>query len=458
MPAQRQLHLNLNFLNAGTHSAAWLWPDGDPAAFVDPAYYVKVARIAERGTFDAIFLADHPTFPDRSDFRPFQALEPTILLATIAAATEHIGLIATVSSTYNDPFNIARRFATLDQVSGGRAGINIVTTADRSAAFNFGLEQHVAHAQRYERAVEFADVLTALWDSWADDALVGDKTAPVFVDPARVRRIDHRGPHFAVRGPSTVPRSPQGRPLIVQAGGSDDGLELAARHAEAVFTAAHTLDRAKAYAEKLRARTASVGRPADAIRILPGLVTIIGGTEAEAKRREEELWDLAPLEQGVRWIAGLLQVDAARLTLDKPLPDDLTVPTDGMTTFAAEALAKGRRDNLTVRELIRSQGAGGTNHRTVVGSPEQIAETIETWFASGDIAGFNLMPDVLPSGLEAFVDHVVPILRRRGIFRAAYEGRTLRDHFGLPRAERRPASVSPVETPEGRKPELAASA
>jgi len=458
MPARRQLHLNLNFLNAGTHGAAWLWPGSDPGAFVDPAYYVKVARIAERGTFDAIFLADHPTFPERSDFRPFQALEPTVLLATIAAATEHIGLIATVSSTYNDPFNIARRFATLDLVSGGRAGINIVTTADRSAAYNFGSEEHVAHAQRYERAVEFADVLTALWDSWADDALVGDRAAPVFIDPARVRRIDHNGRHFSVRGPLNVPRSPQGRPLIVQAGGSDDGLELASRHAEAVFTAAHTLDRAKAYAEKLRARTAAVGRPADAIRILPGLVTIIGGTEAEAKRREEELWELAPLEQGVRWIAGLLQVDAKRLTLDEQLPDDLTVPADGMTTFAAAALEKARREKLTVRELIRSQGAGGTNHRTVVGSPEQIAETIETWFAAGDIAGFNLMPDVLPSGLEAFVDHVVPILRRKGIFRTAYEGHTLRDHFGLPRAERSAARSGRRDTGEARRPALAASA
>jgi FMN-dependent oxidoreductase (nitrilotriacetate monooxygenase family) len=433
MPPNRRLHLNLNFLSVGTHAAAWLWPGVAADSFVDPNYWIETARLAERGTFDAIFLADHPSMPERSDFRPFQALEPSIVLTAIAAATRHIGLIATISSTYNEPYNIARRFASLDIVSGGRAGINIVTTADKTSAFNFGLDLPIEHATRYDRAIEFTDVVKALWDSWQDDALVGDKSTAKFIDRARIHPIQHRGRYFQVRGPLNVPRSRQGHPVVVQAGGSNDGLELAARHAEAVFTAAHTLEDSVAYATKLRARAEALGRPPGSILILPGLVTIIGSTEAEARRREEELNALAPLEQGLLWISGLLGIDASRFDLDQPLPDHVAVPQDGMTTFARGAIAKARHQNLTLRQLIRSQGGGGNNHRAVIGTPEQIADSIETWFRAGAADGFNLMPDVLPSGLEIFVDQVVPLLRRRGIFREAYEGDTLRDHFGLDR-------------------------
>jgi FMN-dependent oxidoreductase (nitrilotriacetate monooxygenase family) len=444
MAPPRRLHLNLNFLSAGSHAAAWLWPGNRPEAFVDPAYLVDVARLAERGTFDAVFLADHPSMPDRSDFRPFQALEPSIVLTTIAAATRHIGLIGTISSSYNAPYNIARRFASLDIISGGRAGINVVTTADKSVAFNFGSERAADHATRYDRAIEFTDVVKALWNSWQDDALVGDKAASRFIDRARVHPAHHLGRYFQVRGPLNVPRSRQGHPVIVQAGGSDDGLELAARHAEAVFTAAHTQEDSRAYVSRLRARAEALGRPAGSVVVLPGLVTIIGGTEAEAKRREEELNALAPLEQGLAWISGLLQIDATRYDLDAPLPDTLAVPADGMTTFARGALAKARRQKLTLRQLIRSQAGGGSNHRAIVGTPEQIAASIEEWFLSGAADGFNLMPDVLPSGLEAFVEHVVPLLRRRGIFRNAYEGETLRDHLGLPRPEWAPPAGGEV--------------
>jgi len=434
MPApDRKLHLNLNFLSAGSHGAGWRWPGAAPDSFVDPAALVAIARLAERGTFDAVFLADQPSMPERSDFRPFQALEPTITLATIAASTRHIGLIATISSTYNAPYNIARRLASLDIVSGGRAGINVVTTADRTVAGNFGLEQAIAHATRYDRAIEFTDVLKKLWNSWQDDALVGDKAAGLFIDSTRIHPAQHRGEYFQVRGALNVPRSRQGHPVILQAGGSDDGLELAARHAEAVFTAAHTQEDSLAYARRLRARAVALGRPADAVLILPGLVTIIGGTETEAKLREAELAELVPIEFGLLWIGGLLQIDASRLDLDAPLPETLRVPDDGITTFARGALAKARRQNLTLRQLIRSQGGGGTNHRPVVGTPEQIAATIEDWFRAGAADGFNVMPDVLPSGLESFVEHVVPLLRRRGIFREAYEGETLRDHFGFSR-------------------------
>jgi FMN-dependent oxidoreductase (nitrilotriacetate monooxygenase family) len=435
MPGAKQLHLNLNFLNAGTFASAWRWPQSTPSDYADVQYYVRVAQLAERGTFDSIFLADFPALSDRPEYRPFQSLEPTITLATIAAATKHIGLIATASSTYNEPYNIARRFATLDHASGGRAGLNIVTTADRQAGRNFGISQPPAHRARYERAAEFADVVKALWDSWEDDALVGDKQTARFVDTNKVHPIRHSGPHFSVEGALNVPRPPQGRPIVVQAGGSDDGKDFAARHADAVFSVAHTLPDAIEYARDLRARLIAYGRAANDILIFPGLVTVIGGTEAEARRREQELWELVPIEYGLARLAGILQVDLATLKLDEPLPADLALPVDGMQTFFKGALALAERGRLTVRQLIRAQG-GGTGHRIIVGTPEQIADNIEEWFRSGAVAGFNVMPDVIASGLDAFVDHVVPLLRRRGIFRQSYAGTTLRDHFGLGRPTR----------------------
>jgi FMN-dependent oxidoreductase (nitrilotriacetate monooxygenase family) len=429
----RQLHLNLNFLNAGTHAAAWRWPGNDPRAFIDIGYCTRMAQLAEEGTFDAIFLADFPAVPKHPEFRPYQALEPTVVLASIAAATRRIGLIGTISSSYNEPYNIARRFATLDHVSQGKVGINIVTSADKGSAVNFGLDAPIAHAVRYERAIEFTDVLGALWDSWDDDALVADAESGLFIDPARVHAIGHQGRFFTVQGPLNVPRSPQGRPVVIQAGGSDDGLELAARHADAVFIVAHTQDSATSYGGRLRARAAQFGRAPQDILVLPGLITVIGSTEEEALRREEALWQLSSLEQGIDWLQGLLQTDLSQLDPDAPLPEGLSVPTDGIQTFAREALTKARRDKLTLRQLIRSQGSGSTNHRSIVGTPQAIADEIETWFRSGAVDGFNLMPDVLPSGLQDFVEQVVPLLRSKGIFRTHYEGTTLREHFGLAR-------------------------
>lgn len=437
--AGRQLHLNVNTLNSGFYSSAWRAPSGDPRAFVDVAHYVRVAQIAERGTFDAIFLADVPSFSDRPDLRPFQALEPTIVLAHVAAATEHLGLIGTASTSYNDPYNLARRFASLDLASNGRVGWNIVTTADPAASRNFGADTVDAHAERYGRAAEFADVVTALWDSWEDEAFVGDKASGHFVDTAKVHAIDHRGRHFSVRGPLNVPRSRQGRPVLVQAGGSADGQRLAAQHAEAIFSVAHTLQDALDFSSSIRTQARAFGRGGEDIVILPGLATIIGSTEAEARRREEELWALSPGDYGLRRVAGILKVDPASLDLDAPLPP-LTRPADGMQTFFDALVEAAERDQLTVRQLIRKFG-GSTGHRVLVGTPEAIADDIETWFRAGAVDGFNLMPDVLPEGLEVFVDHVVPLLRRRGLFRTHYTGRTLREHFGLARPASRFASA-----------------
>ncbi len=326
-PQRRQLHLNVNILHSGFVPSAWRIDDADPRAFVDVSHYVRIARIAEAAKFDAVFLADNASIVDQIDFRPITALEPTIVLASIAAATARIGLIGTASTSYNEPFNLARRFASLDHVSGGRAGWNVVTTADAGSARNFGLDAAPDHAARYARAAEFVDVVKALWDSWDDDALVGDKASGRFVDTAKVRPIAHRGTHFRVHGPLNLPRPPQGHPVLVQAGGSADGRAFAARHAQAVFSASQSFDEALAFARALKAAAAGCGR--GDIMVLPGLTTIVGATEADALRRRDELVDLIPLRYGLNRLAGTLGVPVERLAPDAPLPDDLALPDGG---------------------------------------------------------------------------------------------------------------------------------
>jgi FMN-dependent oxidoreductase (nitrilotriacetate monooxygenase family) len=433
----RRLHLNVNILHSGFVPSAWRLAEADPRAFVDVAHYVRVAQLAESAKFDAVFLADNAAIVDQIDFRPITALEPTVLLASIAAATSHIGLIGTASTSYNEPYNIARRFATLDHVSGGRAGWNAVTTADLASARNFGREAVPDHAGRYARADEFTTVVKALWNSWEDDAFVGDKAAGIFVDTAKVRAIEHRGAYFDVQGPLNLPRSRQGHPVVVQAGASADGRAFAARHAEAVFSASQSFEESAAYRQDLNARAAAFGR--EGVKVLAGLTTIIGATEAQALRRRDALIDQIPWRYSLNRLAGTLGVDVARRDLDAPLPADLALPSggNGNHTFFHATIAQARYHRYTVRQLIRSL-AGGTGHRVIVGTPEQIAASIAHWFEGGAVDGFNLMPDVLPDGLRDFVEGVVPLLRRRGLFRSEYEGTTLREHLGLaqPRAVR----------------------
>ncbi|RYF13569.1 MAG: LLM class flavin-dependent oxidoreductase [Comamonadaceae bacterium] len=433
-PRPRQLHLNANILHSGFVPSAWRLPGADPRAFSDVAHYVRVAQLAERARFDAVFLADNAAIVDQIHFRPITALEPTVLLASVAAATTHIGVIGTASTSYNEPYNIARRFATLDHVSGGRAGWNVVTTADLPSARNFGHDAVPDHARRYARASEFTDVVKALWDTWEDDAFIGDQASGRFIDPAKVHAIAHRGEFFAVQGPLTLPRSPQGHPVLVQAGGSADGRELAARHAEAVFSASQSFEESLAYGRALKARAAELGRGPDAVKVLPGLTTIIGATEAQALRRRDDLVDSIPWDYSLARLAGILGTAPERLRLDDALPHDLALPSggNGNHTFFNATLATARRKNLTVRQLVREL-AGGGGHRVIVGTPEQIADDIAHWFAAGAADGFNLMPDALPDGLQQFVDGVVPLLQQRGIFRREYTGRTLRDHLGLAR-------------------------
>ncbi|MEU5783431.1 LLM class flavin-dependent oxidoreductase [Micromonospora lupini] len=428
------LHLNAFLMGVGHHEAAWRLPQSDPFAQTDVAHFTRLARIAERGKLDSLFLADSPVLWNSIGRRPGGTLEPTVLLTALAGATSHIGLIATASTTYNEPFNLARRFASLDHVSGGRAGWNIVTTAGEQAARNFNLDRLPAHRDRYERAAEFIEVSRKLWDSWDDRAPLGDKEAGRWGDDDLLYPPEHVGRHFRVAGALNVPRSPQGYPLLVQAGSSEDGKELAARYAEAVFTAQQTLAEAQSFYRDLKQRAAQAGRDPQTIKILPGIVPAIGATEAEARALEDELDRLIKPEYARQQLATTLRVAPEDLDLDKELPADLPSEDEieGAKSRYTLIVTLARRERLTVRQLIGRLG-GGRGHRTFAGTPEQVADAIEEWFRAGAADGFNIMPPVLPAGLEAFVDHVVPILQRRGLFRTEYTGTTLRDHYGLPR-------------------------
>ncbi|MFF3844480.1 LLM class flavin-dependent oxidoreductase [Streptomyces sp. NPDC002328] len=431
----RQLHLNAFLMNTGHHEASWRLPESDPYAHVELNHYVRLARAAERGSFDSLFLADGPQLWGNIAQRPAGALEPLTLLTALATATEHIGLIATASTSYNSPYNLARKFASLDIISGGRAGWNIVTTAGAEAARNFGLDAEPAHAERYARAAEFLDVALKLWDSWEDDAIVADKAAGVWGDDAKIHPPRHKGRYFSVEGALNVPRAPQGYPLLVQAGSSEDGKAFAARYAEAVFTAQQTIEDAQDFYADLKSRTAAAGRDPEHIKVLPGIVPVIGSTEAEALANERVLEDHIVHEHGVQRLEQLLQLEPGTLELDAQLPDGLPTEdaVEGAKSRYTLVVELARRERLTVRQLIARLG-GGRGHLTFAGTPEQIADKIETWFTQGAADGFNIMPAVLPSGLDAFVDHVVPILRARGLLRTEYgPRRTLRERYGLPR-------------------------
>jgi FMN-dependent oxidoreductase (nitrilotriacetate monooxygenase family) len=360
-------------------------------------------------------------------------IEPLTLLAALAATTERIGLIATASTTYGQPYDVARRFAGLDHVSGGRAGWNIVTSAGDALARNYGQDRQAAHADRYRDAEEFVEVVTALWDSWEDDARVVDKEEGVFIEESRVHRIDHHGERFAVEGPLDVPRSPQGHPVKVQAGSSPRGRDFAARHAEAVFTAQLTKEGAQEFYADLKARVAAHGRDPDGVKILPGLVPVVGATDEEAYAEHERLESYASVTSGLSMLSFVFGADLSGLDLDAPLPPAIADrEAEGHQSRTALLVDFAREHELTVRELI-ARTSGGRGHRVLIGDGETVADSLQEWLEEGAADGFNLMPPTLPGGLVAFTEHVVPELQRRGIFRREYEGRTLRDHYGLAR-------------------------
>ena len=431
-----KFHLNAFLMSVGHHEAAWRLPESNAFATTNVEHYKSLARIAERGLLDSLFLADSPVLWNSIGRRPAGQLEPTLLLAALAGVTRRIGLIATASTSYNEPFNLARRFGSLDRLSGGRAGWNIVTTAGVDAARNFNLDELPAHRERYARAAEFVDVSLKLWDSWDDEAPVGDKESGVWGDDEKLYPAKHVGRFFKVAGPLNLPRSPQGYPLLVQAGSSEDGKELAARYAEAVFTAQQTLDDGKRFYADLKARTRALGRDPNTIKILPGIVPVIGSTETEARALDAELDRLIKPEYALHQLAQTLRVSPDELKLDAELPERLPSEDEieGAKSRYTLIVNLARSERLTVRQLIGRLG-GGRGHRTFTGTPEQVADALELWWENGAADGFNVMAPVIPSGLEAFVDHVIPILQKRGLFRTEYEGKTLRDLYGLARPE-----------------------
>jgi N-acetyl-S-(2-succino)cysteine monooxygenase len=430
------LHLNVFVAGTGHHEASWRHPKTEPDRTVDIAYYRKIAQIAERGKFDSLFLADQLALSPNIKYNAQARLEPLTLLAALAGATERIGLIATASTTYTEPYNLARQFASLDHISSGRAGWNIVTSWSGAAPGNFGHDERMSHADRYVRATEYVDVVQKLWDSWDDDARRIDRDAGIFADPDRIHAINHHGAIFKVRGPLTLPRTPQGNPVLVQAGSSDDGRAFAARYAEAIFTAQQELGDAQKFYADVKTRVAAFGRDPAAVKILPGLTPFLGSTMAEARALEEEFNDLTIPEAGLQHLSARFNgADLSGFPLDGPVPlDALPKPenVEGPRSRSETIVNLVKRENLTLRQLLRRL-AGGRGHRVLAGTPELVADHIMHWVDAGAADGFNIMPPYLPGGLTDFVDHVVPLLQRRGVFRRDYEGTTLRDHYGLPR-------------------------
>jgi FMN-dependent oxidoreductase (nitrilotriacetate monooxygenase family) len=438
----RRLHLGAFMRPVSIHTGAWRYPGAFADANFNVAHLKRFAQTLERGKFDAFFMADHLAVLNM----PREALkrshtvtsfEPFTLLSALAAVTERIGLVATGSTTFDEPYHIARRFASLDHLSGGRAGWNIVTTSNPDAALNFGLEDHVEHGERYRRAREFYDVVTGLWDSWADDAFIRDVDRGLYFDPDKLHVLDHKGEYFSVRGPLNIARPVQGWPVIVQAGASDAGRQLAAETAEVVFAGVASLaDGRRLYAD-VKGRMAKLGRPRDHMKILPGAFVVVGETLAEAREKRARLDSLVHYDSAIASLSVALGHDASSFDPDGPLPE---IPESNASKSGRErAIALAEREQLTVRQL--AQRLGGFAGLAMVGTPEMIADEMEEWLASEGSDGFNVMFPYLPGGLDDFVDRVVPQLQRRGIFRREYEGATLRENLGLPRPENRFFSV-----------------
>lgn len=418
-------------MGVGHHEAAWRHERTDVRNLTDVKHFQRLAQLAERGKLDSVFFADGLAVGPRVKHNTQAIFEPITLLTAMATVTERVGLIATATTGYIEPYTLARSFASLDHISGGRAGWNIVTSAGEDEAANFGVEGIPDHAGRYRRATEFVDVATALWDSWEDDALVLDEASGIFADPDRVHRIDHDGEHFTVRGPLNTPRSAQGRPLLVQAGSSESGKDFAARYAEAIFTAQRSVADGTAFYRDVKARAVKFGRSADEVKILPGIVPFIGPTEQAAVELEQQFTDLISPEYSLRQLSQMLGVDLTAHALDAPLPALPPIEQiQGNKSRYQLVKDLASSESLTVRQLIAKLG-GGRGHRTFAGTAEQVADNLELWFTEGAADGFNIMPPYLPGGLEDFVEQVVPILQRRGLFRTDYTATTLRGHYGL---------------------------
>ena len=438
MADTRQLHLGAFMRPVSIHTGAWRYPGAYPDANFNFAHLKRFAQRLEGAKFDAFFMADHLAVLNM----PVEALkrshtvtsfEPFTLLSALAAVTDRIGLVATASTTFDEPYHIARRFASLDHLSGGRAGWNIVTTANPDAALNFGYESQMDHDARYVRAREFYDVVTGLWDSFADDAFLRDTASGLFFDPARLHVLNHKGPSLSVRGPLNIARPIQGWPVIVQAGASEPGRQLAAETAEVIFGAESTLAAGQRFYADVKGRMRRLGRDPDHLKILPAAFVVVGDTVEEAQAKRAHLDSLVHYDSGIHSLNGMLGYDVSGFDPDGPLPE---IPETNASKSARERIVEAARSkNLTIRQL--AEKAGSYSGLAFVGTPASIADEMEQWLIEEGSDGFNIMFPYLPEGLDDFVDGVVPELQRRGLFRTEYEGTTLRDHLGLPRPANR---------------------
>jgi FMN-dependent oxidoreductase (nitrilotriacetate monooxygenase family) len=436
--APRQLRLGAFMRPVTIHTGAWRYPGAYPDANFNFAHMKRFAQTLERGRFDAFFMADHLAvlnMPVASLKRSHTvtSFEPMTLLPALAAVTERLGLIATASTTFDAPYHVARRFASLDHISGGRAGWNLVTTSNPDAALNFGLEEHVEHDERYRRAREFFDVVTGLWDSWADDALIRDVESGIFFDPEKLHVLDHKGKYYSVRGPLNIARPVQGWPVIVQAGSSEAGRQIAAETAEAVFTAPPSLVEGKRFYADVKGRMEKLGRSRDHMKILPAAFVVVGDTLDEALEKRARLDTFVHYDSGIASLSIALGHDVSGFDPDGPLPE---IPESNASRSSRQRVVEwAERDHLTIRQL--AQRIGGYSGLEMVGTPTMIADQMEAWLVGEGSDGFNVMFSHLPGGLDDFVDKVIPELQRRGIFRREYEGATLRENLGLPRPENR---------------------
>jgi FMN-dependent oxidoreductase (nitrilotriacetate monooxygenase family) len=436
--AKRQLRLGAFMRPASIHTGAWRYPGAFPDANFNLAHVKRFIQTLERAKFDAFFMADHMAVLNM----PLDALkrshtvtsfEPFTLLSALSQVTEQIGLVATGSTTFDAPYHIARRFASLDHLSGGRAGWNIVTTSNPDAALNFGLEEHMEHSERYRRAREFYDVVTGLWDSWADDAFVRDVESGIYFDPDKLHVLDHKGKYLSVRGPLNIARPIQGWPVIVQAGASDSGRQLAAETAEAVFTAQSSLEVGRQFYADVKGRMAKLGRARDHMKILPACFVVVADTVEEARAKRAKLDSLVNYANSIASLSIALGHDVSKFDPDEPLPN---IPESNASKSSRQrAIDLAKRENLTVRQL--AQRLGGYSGLAMVGTAETIADEMEEWLETEGSDGFTIMFPYLPGGLDDFCQQVVPELQRRGLFRREYEGKTLRENLGLPRPANR---------------------
>jgi FMN-dependent oxidoreductase (nitrilotriacetate monooxygenase family) len=433
MAAMTEIKLGLSMRYLGYHIAAWRHPDFDPSSLTSFAAYRDVAQKAEGEKLDMIFFADGLAV--RGEDKPAGALshdmrnaelEPLTLLSAIAAVTEHIGLVATASTTYNEPYHVARKYASIDHISGGRAGWNVVTSWSDQEALNFNRVAPLAKDERYDRAAEFVGVVKGLWDSFEGDAFVHDKATGQFYDPEKLHVLNHSGRFFQVRGPLTAARTPQGRPLIVQAGASDKGRDIAAQHADVVYTVALDIEEARTFYTDLKRRAAEYGRTANAPLIMPGITLYVGETKAEAKEKFEALQSLIDPVAGLAMLYNYCG-DLSAYDIDQPIPEDFV---SDKISISGSMIQKARRENLTIRQMYENAAAGFTG-RYIVGTAEEIVDDMQHWVETGAADGFNICPPMLPQGMDDLSRFILPEMRKRGLFRSEYSGRTLRENLGL---------------------------